>query len=214
MNEYGQGFQEGYNDAMGVVGHAAMYDEDEHLWWRIGCGHHQNLYEAAVERYEQAEAAIARVRDVCDRIWDDARYAHKYGFLEGVREVRYALDAIEVPHHTTGSRAWCLEGLPEWCYHQIPCDSCQRARQGDPWEIIERLTAEVEALRASVQRVRELHAPIDDPDTEPEDRWCVECVKGWDGEDWSRVQWPCATIRASIWHKGNADGADDVGDER
>ena len=43
---------------------AAMYDEDEHLWWRIGCGHHQNLYEAAVERYEQAEAAIARVRDL------------------------------------------------------------------------------------------------------------------------------------------------------
>jgi len=127
---------------------------------------------------------------------------------------RFIGHAIEVPHHTTGSRAWCLKGLPEWCYPQIPCDSCQRARQGDPWEIIERLTAEVEALRASVQRVRELHAPIDDPDTEPEDRWCVECVKGWDGEDWSRVQWPCATIRASIWHEGNADGADDVGDER
>ena len=38
------------------------------------------------------EAAIARVRDVCDRIWDDARYAHKYGFLEVVREVRYAME--------------------------------------------------------------------------------------------------------------------------
>jgi len=45
-----------------------------------------------VARAENAEAAIARVRDVCDRIWDDARYAHKYGFLEVVREVRYALD--------------------------------------------------------------------------------------------------------------------------
>ena len=43
-------------------------------------------------RAEQAEAAIARVREVCDRIWDDARYAHKYGFLEVVREVRYALE--------------------------------------------------------------------------------------------------------------------------
>ena len=43
---------------------AAMYDEDEHLWWRIGCGHHQNLYEAAVERYEQAEAKIQRVLEV------------------------------------------------------------------------------------------------------------------------------------------------------
>ena len=44
------------------------------------------------KRMIDAEAAIARVRDVCDRIWDDARYAHKYGFLEVVREVRYALD--------------------------------------------------------------------------------------------------------------------------
>ena len=41
---------------------------------------------------EATMAAIERVRDVCDRIWDDARYAHKYGFLEVVREVRYALD--------------------------------------------------------------------------------------------------------------------------
>ncbi len=46
---------------------AAMYDEDEHLWWRIGCGHHQDLYEAAVERYEKAEAAIARVRELHGR---------------------------------------------------------------------------------------------------------------------------------------------------
>ena len=44
------------------------------------------------ERLLEVEAAIQRVRDVCDRIWDDARYAHKYGYLEVVREVRYALD--------------------------------------------------------------------------------------------------------------------------
>lgn len=43
-------------------------------------------------RLIEAEAAIARVRALCDRIWDDARYAHKYGFLEVVREVRYALE--------------------------------------------------------------------------------------------------------------------------
>ncbi len=53
-----------------------------------------------VARAENAEAAIERVRELCDRIWDDAqwcrdesaRYAHKYGFLEVVREVRYALE--------------------------------------------------------------------------------------------------------------------------
>ena len=50
------------------------------------------VVEGLLKRAEQTEAAIERVRDVCDRIWDDARYAHKYGFLEVVREVRYALD--------------------------------------------------------------------------------------------------------------------------
>jgi len=42
----------------------AMYDEDDNIWWRIACGHHQNLYEAAVERYQTAEAQVQRVRHV------------------------------------------------------------------------------------------------------------------------------------------------------
>ena len=46
----------------------AMYDEDDNIWWRIACGHHQNLYEAAVERYQTAEAQVQRVREVCD-LW-------------------------------------------------------------------------------------------------------------------------------------------------
>ena len=45
----------------------AMYDEDDNIWWRIACGHHQNLYEAAVERYQTAEAAIQRVRELCEQ---------------------------------------------------------------------------------------------------------------------------------------------------
>ena len=52
----------------------------------------EHVPKGTLARMDQAEAAIARVRDVCDRIWDDARYAHKYGFLEVVREVRYALE--------------------------------------------------------------------------------------------------------------------------
>lgn len=47
--------------------------------------------------------------------------------------------SIEVQHHTTGTRAWCLEGMSEWCYPSSPCDSCQRARMGDPWEAIQRV---------------------------------------------------------------------------
>jgi len=42
----------------------AMYDEDDNIWWRIACGHHQNLYEAAVERYQTAEAQVQRVREL------------------------------------------------------------------------------------------------------------------------------------------------------
>lgn len=37
---------------------------DRQLWWRIGCGHHQNLLDEAVERLERAEAAIAAVREL------------------------------------------------------------------------------------------------------------------------------------------------------
>lgn len=57
----------------------------------VSLAEHQRVLSMASEfadRAEQAEAAIARVRELCDRIWDDARYAHKYGFLEVVREVR------------------------------------------------------------------------------------------------------------------------------
>ena len=26
------------------------YVQDDNLWWRIGCGHHQNLFDAALDR--------------------------------------------------------------------------------------------------------------------------------------------------------------------
>lgn len=30
------------------------YNQDDNLWWRIGCGHHQNLFDAAIERNQIA----------------------------------------------------------------------------------------------------------------------------------------------------------------
>lgn len=33
--------------------------EDSNLWWRIDCGHHQNLLEEAVDRMQKAEAKLA-----------------------------------------------------------------------------------------------------------------------------------------------------------
>src|SRR5574343_334120 len=48
-----------------------------------------------------------------------------------------------------------------------------------------------EKAEATIARVRELHRPTDDPDTDPDDRWCIECERGWDGHDWNVVSWPC-----------------------
>lgn len=36
----------------------AAYDADDNEWWRINCGHHQNLFEAAVERMHAAERLL------------------------------------------------------------------------------------------------------------------------------------------------------------
>ncbi len=84
-------------DAVGRSMHA-FYDRPDamHVYAVIAAvedwARWEHVPKGTLARLEQAEAAIARVRDVCDRIWDDARYAHKYGFLEVVREVRYALE--------------------------------------------------------------------------------------------------------------------------
>jgi hypothetical protein len=48
------------------------YNEDDNWWWRIECGHHQNLFEAAL--------------DWCDAIRDEYRKA-----LAGSVEVQTAL---------------------------------------------------------------------------------------------------------------------------
>ena len=84
-------------DAVGRSMHA-FYDRPDamHVYAVIAAvedwARWEHVPKGTLARMDQAEAAIARVRDVCDRIWDDARYAHKYGFLEVVREVRYALE--------------------------------------------------------------------------------------------------------------------------
>lgn len=75
----------------------AMYDEDDNIWWRIACGHHQNLYEAAVERYQTAEAQIQRVRGIVDAdqtVPIDARDPASYvaGYADATFRVRQVLD--------------------------------------------------------------------------------------------------------------------------
>lgn len=36
--------------------------QDDNWWWRIACGHHLNLFEAALERMEAAEIGADEIR--------------------------------------------------------------------------------------------------------------------------------------------------------
>jgi hypothetical protein len=41
----------------------ASYRDDDNIWWRIACGHHQNLFDAACLRIAELEARLKRVED-------------------------------------------------------------------------------------------------------------------------------------------------------
>jgi hypothetical protein len=40
----------------------AAYAEDDNWWWRIDGGHHQNLFEAAVDAYDEQRDEVERLR--------------------------------------------------------------------------------------------------------------------------------------------------------
>jgi len=37
------------------------YEQDNNVWWELSCGHHMNLFEAAVERMQEAEKLLSRL---------------------------------------------------------------------------------------------------------------------------------------------------------
>jgi hypothetical protein len=39
----------------GLTEFLMAYEKDDNIWWMVACGHHQNLFEAAVERIEELE---------------------------------------------------------------------------------------------------------------------------------------------------------------
>ena len=39
------------------------YFEDDNIWWRIGCGHHMNLFDAAIERIRELEQQVRELQD-------------------------------------------------------------------------------------------------------------------------------------------------------
>jgi len=40
------------------------YFEDDNIWWRVGCGHHMNLFDAAVERIRELEQQVRKLQNV------------------------------------------------------------------------------------------------------------------------------------------------------
>lgn len=44
-----------------VEEYLAEEERDPNLWWRIACGHHQNLFEEAVERMQEQEQKIRKL---------------------------------------------------------------------------------------------------------------------------------------------------------
>lgn len=39
------------------------YADDDNWWWSIACGHHQNLFEQALDQIEELRAQIKRAED-------------------------------------------------------------------------------------------------------------------------------------------------------
>ena len=82
--------------------------------------------------------------------------------------------------YPSDSGAYCRTCAGVVCWEDTPCYCC--------------LAAEVEALRAQVQAVRELHRPCADPDLHDGAHCCPEC------SDFGRSSifrpWPCPTARA------------------
>ncbi len=52
-----------------------IYEQDDNWWWRIACGHHQNLFDAAVERVRELELLIFETADHARAMMDTAAEA-------------------------------------------------------------------------------------------------------------------------------------------
>jgi len=79
------------------------YEQDNNIWWGMGCGHHQNLFEAAVERMQVSPAVTGEMVEraavaACEfvyppkthRAWEDV---DDYEQNSWRATVRVALDA-------------------------------------------------------------------------------------------------------------------------
>jgi hypothetical protein len=60
----------------------ARYNADDNEWWRIDCGHHQNLFEAACDEVDRQEKVILRQGMTINLLTSDQIHAA----VKGIRE--------------------------------------------------------------------------------------------------------------------------------
>lgn len=41
----------------------AAYFDDDNIWWRMSCGHHMNLFDAAIERIRELEQRVGELQN-------------------------------------------------------------------------------------------------------------------------------------------------------
>lgn len=74
----------------------ARYERDDNEWWRLGSGEHLNLFDAAIERAEQAETE----RDEAKRV-----LAEEIAVIAGERMATRRIDVLELIHERDALKA-------------------------------------------------------------------------------------------------------------
>lgn len=84
----------------------AAYESDSDLWWRIDCGHHQNLFDAALAERDAALLRAGAAEAVVSRVINVLRLARAVspglGMTIYVRDLEHALGATGPRPHTLG----------------------------------------------------------------------------------------------------------------
>ncbi|MCC3333563.1 hypothetical protein [Nocardia abscessus] len=71
-----------------------VYEADNNAWWRLECGHHMNLFDAALEKLD-AMLELARDRKD-DLVIAQARIAELEAQFDRVRKVHEPIEALNV----------------------------------------------------------------------------------------------------------------------
>lgn len=110
----------------------ATYAADDNLWWSIGCGHHQNLLDEAVERLEAARADNERLNRDFDAGFVAVRSQRD--------EARSALAAVEARESAQAANH---------DYYRIECEHARSALAAAEARIAE-LEGECESLEHNI----------------------------------------------------------------